>query len=645
MARELSDSAATVLRENTVIHFGMRLIGYVRLLPLVSVPLAAAFAQSPTVTQQRMADVQYVATQLPALHPNFFFQLNPADFNAAVQALMSKIPNLTDAEFGAGLAQLVAMAGDPHTSLYLNGPTFPLSFRSLDDGIFVTGAAQQYSAALGTKLVAVGGTDISAVLTALGTLIPHTNPQWVAHQAQNYLRVQSVLQGLDLVPASGSSSLTFQDAAGNRFSLDVDTSNESITQLPSQSAGPVPDFVQNAQQNYWLAYFAPQHVLYFKYNACADDPSNPFSAFAANLLNMFDSNPVDTLVFDFRGNTGGNSSVINPVLVGFQQRITAIVANPNFRVYDVIDGGTFSSGLDDAMELQTTAGQAAAVFPAVANALVTIGSPSGGPPAGFGEVQPFTLPYLGLSGQYSTTYHPLPQFIPAGNSFNPQIMVSNRSSDYFARYDPVLGAIFARSGVSPPPPSGATVVVNAANFRADAGITPGAYAAAFGTFPVNVDGVFINGAPTQIVIATASQINFIVPGNVRPGPATISVRAAGTEVSSGQFTITPSGIGIFVLSANASQPGAILNPDFSVNAQSNPAVQGSYVQLYGTGFAQSTQVMFADTPGTVLYSGPVSGVPGLWQINVTVPSVAAGQIPVYAIADNTASNAVTVWVK
>jgi uncharacterized protein (TIGR03437 family) len=124
-----------------------------------------------------------------------------------------------------------------------------------------------------------------------------------------------------------------------------------------------------------------------------------------------------------------------------------------------------------------------------------------------------------------------------------------------------------------------------------------------------------------------------------------SVRAAGTEVSSGQFTITPSGIGIFVLSTDASQPGAILNPDFSVNAQSNPAVQGSYVQLYWTGFAQSTQVMFGDTPGMVLYSGPVSGAPGLWQINVTVPSTAAGQIPVYAIADNTVSNAVTIWLK
>ncbi|MBV9744426.1 MAG: hypothetical protein JO099_11730 [Acidobacteriia bacterium] len=627
-----------------MIHFGMRLILCFRVLVAMAVPPVTAFAQSLTVTQQRMADVQYVATQLPALHPNFFFQLSEASFNAAVEMLLSKIPNLTDAEFAVGLAQLVAMAGDPHTALYINGPTFPLSFRALDNGIFVTGAAQQYSQALGTKLVGIGETDISAVLTALGTVIPHTNPQWVAHEAQNYLRVQSVLQGLDLVPASGSSSLTFQDAVGNRFSLDVSTSNESLIQLPSQSTGPLPDFVRNAKENYWFAYFPPQQVLYFKYNVCADDPSNPFDAFAANLLNTFDSNPVSSLVFDFRGNTGGDTSVIQPILAGFQQRIPAISANPNFRAYDVIDGGTFSSGLDGAMELKTVAGEAAAQFPALANALVTIGSPSGGPPAGFGEVQPFTLPYLGLSGQYSTSYHPLPEFIPAGKSFNPQIPVSNRSTDYFARYDPVLGAIFAESSAPPASPSGGTLVVSAASFRTDAGVAPGSLAAAFGTFPANVDEVFINGAQAQIVTATATQVNFIVPANAAAGAATISLRAAGTAVSTGQFTITPSGIGIFVVSSDPSQPGAILNPDYSVNTQSNPTAQGSYLQLYAKGFAQSTEVMFADTPGTVLYSGP-SGSPGIWQINVTVPSIAAGQTPVYVIADNTVSNAVTVWLK
>jgi hypothetical protein len=80
-------------------------------------------AQLLSRDQQRLADVQYIVTQLPALHPNFFFQLDRAAFNSAVQTLTSQIPNLTDAEFAVRLAQLVALAGDPHTVLYLNGPT------------------------------------------------------------------------------------------------------------------------------------------------------------------------------------------------------------------------------------------------------------------------------------------------------------------------------------------------------------------------------------------------------------------------------------------------------------------------------------------------------------------------------------------
>jgi hypothetical protein len=58
---------------------------------------------------------------------------------------------------------------------------------------------------------------------------------------------------------------------------------------------------------------------------------------------------VDTFVFDYRGNTGGDSSVINPLLKGLLQRLPVALANPRFRVYDVIDQGSFSSGMEDAM--------------------------------------------------------------------------------------------------------------------------------------------------------------------------------------------------------------------------------------------------------------------------------------------------------
>src|SRR5579885_1284877 len=95
----------------------------------------------------RRQDLAFVSTQLPKLHLNFFFQLDPAVFNEAVQALDAQIPTLTDAEFDVGLATLAAMAGDEHTSIFpvpqasAAAARFPLLFRWLGDGVFVTAAA------------------------------------------------------------------------------------------------------------------------------------------------------------------------------------------------------------------------------------------------------------------------------------------------------------------------------------------------------------------------------------------------------------------------------------------------------------------------------------------------------------------------
>jgi len=100
----------------------------------------------------------------------FFFQLNPADFSKAVNALQNQISTRTDAQFYVGLAQLAGMAGDAHTFVNLTDggavsagfQSFPLNFLWLDDGVFVIGAAAEYSQSLGMRLVSCGHTDRSS---------------------------------------------------------------------------------------------------------------------------------------------------------------------------------------------------------------------------------------------------------------------------------------------------------------------------------------------------------------------------------------------------------------------------------------------------------------------------------------------------
>ena len=160
-------------------------------LAIALLSVLAAQAQQKTAAA-RLQDLNFVATQIPRLDPNFFVHLDRAQFQQAVDNLQAGVSSLSDAEFYVGLAQLMAMSRDAHTSLILHddaAATFgflqvSLAFRWLDDGVFVTAAAAPYSQALGARLVAVGGVPIDQVVRRLAAIISYENDQWLHHMAE-----------------------------------------------------------------------------------------------------------------------------------------------------------------------------------------------------------------------------------------------------------------------------------------------------------------------------------------------------------------------------------------------------------------------------------------------------------------------------
>ena len=287
-----------------------------------------------------------------------------------------------------------------------------------------------------------------------------------------------------------------------------------------------------------------------------------------------------------RDNTGGDSGIINPLLNGLAQRASALVSNPNFRFYEIISKGTFYSGLDDAMGIKSLVLQIDAQYPGlgIGARFLVIGEPTGGKPSHYGTTAGFALPASHLTGQYSTRFISAPSGIPGGPSFNPDISVGTRSTDFFARFDPEMGATVARFTGAAAPPSGAAIVVNGASFRTEQGGAPGSFVSAFGSFGQTPDQVLVAGASGRIISAFVGQVNFIVPSSLAIGAAAVSVRAGVVELAAGQLTITSSSPGLFILQpADPGQPGAVENQDFSVNNQANPAAAGSVIQIFATG--------------------------------------------------------------
>ena len=178
--------------------------------------------------------------------------------------------------------------------------------------------------------------------------------------------------------------------------------------------------------------------------------------------------------------------------------------------------------------------------------------------------------------------------------------------------------------------------------------------------------------PVPLDYVSPQQINFLVPAQAEPGPATITVsdtvggaRSAYVwidPVSPGLFTANSNGAGVpAALATRYTATGAMIQePVFQCDSAACTTVAldlgaaGDQVilQLFGTGLchARGTSKVSATIGGQdapVLYSGSQATYAGLDQVNVTIPRSLAGAGPtaVVVMVDGLVTNTVTIEIK
>jgi uncharacterized protein (TIGR03437 family) len=164
--------------------------------------------------------------------------------------------------------------------------------------------------------------------------------------------------------------------------------------------------------------------------------------------------------------------------------------------------------------------------------------------------------------------------------------------------------------------------------------------------PTQLNGleVLLNGSPVPLFYADPNQINFQVPmGAPQSGTADLQVFQPATSRVLGDTTVAMTSVlpGFFTQAANGSGAAAALNQDNTLNSQNNPAVQGSVIQLFGTGQGfiagappdgnisnaplptpQAPQLIMGTNfvpAANILYSGLAPTLVGVWQLNVLIP--------------------------
>ena len=169
--------------------------------------------------------------------------------------------------------------------------------------------------------------------------------------------------------------------------------------------------------------------------------------------------------------------------------------------------------------------------------------------------------------------------------------------------------------VVPPDPSTLISIVNAASLTGP--LAPGMLAMIQGVSLTSPEVLFDNS--TALVLSNKA---VVVPANLPPGLVDAEIRDKGQSIAHITVAIVPAAPALFVA----------VNEYDTVNDPAHPAERGSVLTLYGTGQgveAQPATVRIGAYDAEVLYSGPVSAYPGLWQVNARVPGgfFAGGSLP------------------
>ena len=224
---------------------------------------------------------------------------------------------------------------------------------------------------------------------------------------------------------------------------------------------------------------------------------------------------------------------------------------------------------------------------------------------------------------------------------------------------PTAGIVNSASGLPPIAPGSLVSIfgTNLATTAASALATP---------LPQQLAGasVAVNGNPAPLLYAGPAQINFQLPYETPVGTATLMVSSGTGKGSPVSFTVGANAPGVFVVQPS-NHAVAVNYADGKLNSPQDPVLPEDYLTIYLTGLGAvhnpvATGATAPDSPlssalapvvvsiggqtANVTFAGLTPGLVGVFQINLVVPAILAGEQPLAVTVGGVSANATFVSV-
>jgi hypothetical protein len=327
----------------------------------VAVPvavLATGGSAPPSARVRRWReDIAYLASELPQVRAAGLGPVSRAAWASAASRLEAAVPQLTDGQLLVGLARMVAMLHDDETYLLFPAkPFFPLDAQWFGHDLYLLTVPATDRAVLGAQVLAVDGQPIARVMDRIGSVIGYQDTGYLDVTETGDLDDASVLYWLGITRSASSAEFTVRTTTGRQQTVlfrtgraagDIGQPDLLFSFVPGLAHVPLPLYLHDAAEPYWLDVLASQHAVYLKYNQCVD--TTGFQQLVAQAVALLNRNPGYRLIVDLRDNVGGDSGP-------FGSLVNDIETDPQLdrpgRIIGLVNQFTFSAARADVVALQ-----------------------------------------------------------------------------------------------------------------------------------------------------------------------------------------------------------------------------------------------------------------------------------------------------
>ena len=334
-----------------------------------------------------------IIEKLEKEHLNLYHDVSKAEIQNYIQSAQN-IDTLSPVEFDCFMLKLFALFKDAHTSYFV-------PFKPTDHKIVFLN--EKFYVFKDNDLILIdkfGKLSADKFFEQLKLLINFETQGWLNHEVSNYANNGYVYEMLGL---SQNRYVDLTLSGGEKIRL-----NQTQEQTKTKNT---------RSYDYKIT---EDNVLCLRYRRCVDDADRPFDAFVRHIRKTIEEKNVKQYVLDLRGNSGGNSEILNP----FQQ----LAKEKQLKGCVLIDNGVFSSGRFAVARFKKDLGA------------TLIGQPTGGAAKSYGY--PKRLEFGGKEFSASTRLWDFSYVFGYEGAILPDIQVEVTADNVRRREDVILDKAF-----------------------------------------------------------------------------------------------------------------------------------------------------------------------------------------------------------